>query len=625
MKTKLRFLGILLTLCMVLTLVPMAAFAAEPAQVLVNGADITQATDYTVACGGGTAVYDPAAHTLTLEDATISTSGTISGVGTAYIVANEELTILLKGQNTINEGGSSSNYSIVASKGLTVQGIDNGTLTAVGKVDSNSGDIAIADTQVSVTTDQAHGIYAETGSLSIQKATVTAIGKYYGLYAQQNISINQSTVNATTAEDGYVGVMSYGKTEIISSDVMAEGTTTSGIYSALPLTIEGGTVTAKGLMAICGPGASISQTELNLTGDMTGISMSTTDAYGDLTISNSLLSVKASEAAVLGGTVLLDNCTGSIESSKSDGIFAQKGLAVTGSNTDLTVIGRNGINCEEDMTVEGGKLSIVANGTNSLNGIGIDVEGVFYFNAGELYAKGTSKAIIAEVYSDQVDMGNAPSDIPKPIVIDRRYAEVNGAKLAGSGWVVEHTSEGDIWGYKASFISASDATGILAEDTSNAAKEITIKIKTPDYTAPSGGTGSGGTVYTIFFSGNEGGRIIPEENSAVWEGKELFVQEGEDTVLTVVPEEGYELDKVLIDGQMVTLTQDNTYRFENVYESHIFEAYFKKMNVINPEIITKNPQTGDSQNLVLLIILLFISGIALIGASAHLRKKRYGK
>ena len=41
-------------------------------QLWVNGENILEATDYTVQCGGGTAVYNPADNTLTLENATIT-------------------------------------------------------------------------------------------------------------------------------------------------------------------------------------------------------------------------------------------------------------------------------------------------------------------------------------------------------------------------------------------------------------------------------------------------------------------------------------------------------------------------------------------------------------------------
>ena len=76
-------------------------------QLWVNGENILEATDYTVQCGSGTAAYDPADNTLTLDNATITEahySGNIEFTG--------DLTIVLIGENTIT--GDSNFYGIGA-------------------------------------------------------------------------------------------------------------------------------------------------------------------------------------------------------------------------------------------------------------------------------------------------------------------------------------------------------------------------------------------------------------------------------------------------------------------------------------------------------------------------------
>lgn len=45
---------------------------------------------------------------------------------------------------------------------------------------------------------------------------------------------------------------------------------------------------------------------------------------------------------------------------------------------------------------------------------------------------------------------------------------------------------------------------------------------------------------------------------------------------TFIPDEGYEVDKVIIDGQSVDKPDDNTYTFDSVTENHNIEVTFKK-------------------------------------------------
>ena len=51
-----------------------------------------------------------------------------------------------------------------------------------------------------------------------------------------------------------------------------------------------------------------------------------------------------------------------------------------------------------------------------------------------------------------------------------------------------------------------------------------------------------------------------------------------DQAFTVTVDEGYELDRLLVDGQPVVLADDGTYTFENVTADHTIEAVFKDLN-----------------------------------------------
>ena len=71
---KAKLLSFLLSFFMILGFMPVTALAAEPNlfHLLVNGVDIEEAANNTIVCGNGTATYDSATNTLTLNNATIN-------------------------------------------------------------------------------------------------------------------------------------------------------------------------------------------------------------------------------------------------------------------------------------------------------------------------------------------------------------------------------------------------------------------------------------------------------------------------------------------------------------------------------------------------------------------------
>ena len=67
---KKKLLAILICLVMVVGLLPTVAFAAENYNLYVDGEQFTS-EKLSIACGEGTATYDPDTATLTLHNATI--------------------------------------------------------------------------------------------------------------------------------------------------------------------------------------------------------------------------------------------------------------------------------------------------------------------------------------------------------------------------------------------------------------------------------------------------------------------------------------------------------------------------------------------------------------------------
>ena len=215
-----RIFATLLSLCLVLGLLPTAAFAqdtsnyatqensitglADGEQALpemvaesgepggeeqpeplvdslyVNGENILEARDYTVQCGSGEASYDVATNTLTLNNATITEAHYNNG----NIEFTGDLTIVLIGENTIT--GDSNFYGIGADYGsLTIRGEDpSAKLTIKGCF---------------------FGIHLE-GNLNISNSTLDITGTSGGIRAYSDISISGSTVTAYSEIGSFCGI-----------------------------------------------------------------------------------------------------------------------------------------------------------------------------------------------------------------------------------------------------------------------------------------------------------------------------------------------------------------------------------------------------------------------------------
>lgn len=140
----------------------------------VNGERI-RSDNLTVACGDGTAAFDPATNTLTLKNAAITKYGGEYGYRGAINSGFENLTIVLVGDNTINAEGDSINTDMGCN--LVITG--DGTLTTNSHLDLGRG--------------PGYGGNNDTGDLTIDGATVN-VGTY--LFVHHNITFkNGAKVN----------------------------------------------------------------------------------------------------------------------------------------------------------------------------------------------------------------------------------------------------------------------------------------------------------------------------------------------------------------------------------------------------------------------------------------------
>lgn len=251
---KRRFLSVLLSLCLVLGLLPTAAFAQDTSNYVtqedsitgladgeqafpemvaesgepggeeqpeledpvsdsqveslwVNGKDILQAENRTVACGGGTAVYNPADNTLTLDNAEItevytyeSEDAYFSYTSGIYVVG--DLTIVLEGDNTISgeEFGEEISYGIHSSGSITIENSSSGSMTieAVGAGIYSD----VADIHYSSITLQNVNCGLTASELNIVNSTVIINNTGSTSIKANAVTIDDSTVNITA--EGYI-------------------------------------------------------------------------------------------------------------------------------------------------------------------------------------------------------------------------------------------------------------------------------------------------------------------------------------------------------------------------------------------------------------------------------------
>lgn len=194
--------------------------------VVVNGVDVLAAADYTVLCGGGTAVYAPEDNTLTLNNAEISSGYAYYG-NTCGIYSDEDLTIVLEGTNTI----SGAKYGIRSEEGLTIRG--DGSLTITGDyvgIYTSSGDFRFEGGTLDIEIDSSgnddvdgRGIISDASddyemTISGGSITIDMEGDGFGIFREYgDLKIEGGCVEITSTDSAiYAG----------SGDVIISGTPT---------------------------------------------------------------------------------------------------------------------------------------------------------------------------------------------------------------------------------------------------------------------------------------------------------------------------------------------------------------------------------------------------------------
>ncbi|NJE45089.1 hypothetical protein [Massilimicrobiota sp. SW1139] len=206
-KAKSKVLGVLLACMLVIGLFPTTVLAVGGTSVKINGQELKSGESYQY--GEGTALFDSQTNTLTLENATIEGNGVKLGV----LRINGDLTVELKGNNTISSTDERVIYAGISSGGtadITIKGTNEDKLTITcdsAAIQTDGGNITIDGCTLDVTSHNWGGIGAYEvnngndivgGKLSIQNhANVTVNSNELALVGEKGISISDSTVVAT--------------------------------------------------------------------------------------------------------------------------------------------------------------------------------------------------------------------------------------------------------------------------------------------------------------------------------------------------------------------------------------------------------------------------------------------
>ena len=283
---KKRFAVIVLSLCMVLALIPTAAFAADGDTIHVGGVALTGSEAepaYALTDDSGSVTTEGAGEssynirwdgsTLTLNNATITqgySQGYYIGAVTA-ISCGTDLKIELVGSNTV-KGPALTDEGAAETSGIYSEG--SITISGTGTLDVRGGDITKTTGWDSA---QSYGLYSgEEGNITISSGTVNAFGGDIGTINGSASSSGISADGATVITDGKVtaaggeitnnsghaasiGIESYGGISIAGGSVEATGS------SANVMGVNGNYAYSKGMYAYSG-GISITGGSVEATG-----------------------------------------------------------------------------------------------------------------------------------------------------------------------------------------------------------------------------------------------------------------------------------------------------------------------------------------------------------------------
>ena len=589
---------------MVAGLLPTIAFAAENYNLYVNGEQFTS-EKLSIACGEGTASYDPNTKTLTLNNAAI-TNGGKSDESPKYgirVVGDTDLTIKLSGTNSItldNGGGifadgSSDNYNIIGNGKLTINVKWDALYTLNGNISISEG------AELDITSAKGCGITSyNKGILSIDGAKV-AVSSYYTAASAKELEIkNNSEVVLIASEDQFNAVYmgdenGAGKIETINSKVEA-----TSYYPALftegNLTVNGGEVKCTSTA----DGAIWTKGDILIKG---GAKVTTYSEYpmggnGSFTVEEAEIDAKNTNKNNI--PAIFDECVPVI----ADGYHLNYAKAVDSEGTEIDLLssGTQYFALYKNVhfiTKAVYPVSFVVTPEGLTNVVikvnGQEVTGSVSLEAGtypvevtadncKAYTGNITITADAATHTQTVAMTYLPADYTK---VDEAVAKANA--LSKDNYkdftAVEAAVNAVVRDKNITEQSEVDAMAKAIEDAIAA-----LQYKDADYTK----------VDAAIAKAN----ALKKDDYKDFSGVEAAV-------------------KAVVRGKNIT-EQSEVDKMAKAIEDAI-AALEKKPASIKPGTSDNSPQTGDTSNLALWLALLFVSGSAAIGTTVVSRKKKYNR
>ena len=244
-KTR-KLMGLAAALAFAMVMLPAAAFAdTTQYDLFVNGEQFTS-EKLTIECGEGTATYDPATQTLTLNNASITNAIDYGGI---HSKLTGDLTITLQGNNSIT---FDDNMGIMAAGNIEITGPGNLAINVDGETKdgisvTGNGNVSVRETSLAVNAPGGIGI-ASDGTVSFDNAQVKSAALYAGIDAINLIIENGSVVDISATEDrcnaAFIsarGGATGGNIRISSSNVVAKSVF-PGLFAGDNLTISGASI-----------------------------------------------------------------------------------------------------------------------------------------------------------------------------------------------------------------------------------------------------------------------------------------------------------------------------------------------------------------------------------------------
>ena len=136
---KKRLLSALLALALVFVLLPTTALADTPPEtddnVKINGTPVTVGNDISLGDGNGTYSYDKSTRTLTLNNATITATGSNIGIDFCDTTNYVTYSVILTGENTVTSNKiaieTTPNTNLTFTGGGNLKAITNGYYQAI--------------------------------------------------------------------------------------------------------------------------------------------------------------------------------------------------------------------------------------------------------------------------------------------------------------------------------------------------------------------------------------------------------------------------------------------------------------------------------------------------------------